>query len=49
MTHENLLYFVIGALILLVAVLIYDRFESRTASGEIQVTASGANIMIERI
>jgi hypothetical protein len=49
MTHENLLYFVIGALILLVAVLVYQRQKSRTATGEIHIRASDANILIESI
>jgi hypothetical protein len=47
MTHENLLYFVIGALIVLVAILLYQRPKSGNVESELQIRAGDTNILIE--
>jgi hypothetical protein len=49
MTHENLLYFVIGALILVVAFLVYERQESKKVTAELQIRTGDANILIEGV
>jgi hypothetical protein len=47
MTHENVLYLIIGALILFVAVLVYERYEARDVTSALQVSAGKADILIE--